>query len=140
MSIKKLFPSKYLKPDNINDGDVVVIEKVVVEKVGMDQEEKPVIYFREHAKGVILNITNAKAIAQVFGDEESTWPGKKLVLISIPSRTPRGEATMSISMKPIASTTRTKKEAVVETAEDVEDAPDLAEPGDPGNWDDEVAA
>ena len=64
MSISKLFPSKYLKGDDIEDGDTVTITKVTVERVGIDQEEKPVIHFEEKDKGVILNKTNAQAIAK----------------------------------------------------------------------------
>jgi hypothetical protein len=108
MSISKLFPSKYLKAEDIEDGELVTIGEITVEKVGQAQEEKPVIHFAEHKKGVILNVTNAKAIAKLYGDEEDDWKGKKLTLMSIPSRTPSGEPTMSISMKPVAAPRKTK--------------------------------
>ena len=96
MSIFKLFPSKYLKPHDIEDGEIVTIKAVMVERVGVDQEEKPIVFFNEHDKGVILNKTNAEAIAKVFGEEEDDWPGKRLALVTVPSRTPQGEATTSI--------------------------------------------
>ena len=136
MSIFKLFPSKYLKPHDIEDGEIVTIKAVMVERVGVDQEEKPIVFFNEHDKGVILNKTNAEAIAKVFGEEEDDWPGKRLALVTVPSRTPQGEATTSIRMKPAPA----KKKAAAKTATAVSDEdPDLADSEDPGNWDDEAA-
>ena len=110
MSISRLFPSKYLKADDVEDGETVTIKEVMVEAVGMDQEDKPVIYFDEHPKGCILNKTNAQSVAKVYGDEEDDWFGKKLVLMTVPSRTPAGEATTSIRMKPVPA----KKKAASE--------------------------
>jgi hypothetical protein len=145
MSIMKLFPSKYLKPDNIEDGETVTISDVQVEEVGQDKQEKPVLYFNEHEKGAILNVTNARAIAKAYGDDEGEWPGRKLVLVTIPSRTPQGEPTTSICMKPVVPAAfrmkpapRTKKEAAEETAKD--ETPPEYEAGDPGNWGDDEAA
>ena len=46
MSVSKLFPDKYLKHSDIEDGEIVTIKEVVVETVGREQEDKPVIYFR----------------------------------------------------------------------------------------------
>ena len=66
----------------------------------MAQEVKPVIYFDEHQKGVILNKTNAQGVAKVYGDDEDDWLGKRVVLVTVPSRTPAGEATTAIRMKP----------------------------------------
>ena len=119
MSIMKLFPSKYLKHDDIDDGEIVTISEVKVEEVGQDKQEKPVLYFNEHYKGAILNVTNARAIAKVYGDEEGEWQGKKLTLVTIPSRTPQGEPTTSICMKPVASAA--KKKAAAEVAAAVDD-------------------
>ena len=118
MSIMKLFPSKYLKHDDITDGETVTISKVKVEEVGQDKQEKPVLYFAEHDKGAILNVTNARAIAKCYGDEEGEWQGKKLSW-SIPSRTPQGEPTTSICMKPVAPAV--KKKAAADAAAALDD-------------------
>ena len=109
MSILKLFPSKYLKHDDIADGETVTISEVRVEEVGQDKQEKPVLYFNEHHKGAILNVTNARAIAKVYGDEEGEWQGKKLTLVTIPSRTPQGEQTTSICMKAVGRRPKRRK-------------------------------
>ena len=85
MSILTLFPSKYLKHDDIEDGETVTITEVKVEEVGQDKQEKPVVYFYEHPKGAILNVTNARAIAKVYGDEEADWPGRSLCWSPFPA-------------------------------------------------------
>ena len=131
MAISKLFPSKYLKHGDIDDGEIATIKEVVVETVGREREDKPVIYFDEYTKGVILNKTNADAVAAVFGDEEDFWSGHKLQLVTVPSKTPAGAATTSICMKPIVEK---KKAAAKKTTA-------FAESEDPGyGVDDEVAA
>lgn len=51
---------------------------------------KPVLYLREYEKGVILNATNAKEIARLYGDDDpyADWPGKKLALFTETVRNP----------------------------------------------------
>jgi hypothetical protein len=78
MAIMAKFPSKFLKGDDIEAGETVTVKQVRDELVGLDQEEKPIVYFSEYDRGVILNKTNAKALVRVFGDDEAKWPGKKV--------------------------------------------------------------
>jgi hypothetical protein len=44
------------------------------------KEEKHVLYFRENAKGFVLNKTNAKRIAQMYGPTTGAWEGKPITL------------------------------------------------------------
>jgi hypothetical protein len=44
------------------------------------KEEKHVLYFRENAKGFVLNKTNAKRIAQMYGPTTGGWEGKPITL------------------------------------------------------------
>jgi hypothetical protein len=78
------FPSKNLKQEDIGDKHVrVVMARVVVETVGQgdDQEQKPVLYFKGHDKGLVLNRTNADTITDIVGtDEMDDWGGKAIVL------------------------------------------------------------
>ena len=104
MSIFDKYPSKFLKPADFTDGDVVMIKKVVVEVVGQDGSEKPVIYFKEHAKGSVLNVTNAREIAGVYGEDEGIWTGKQVRLTTITVRKPGGGMTDSIFMQPATTT------------------------------------
>ena len=83
MSILSKYPSKYLKGDDVEVGETCLIKEVRDELVGTAQELKPVVYFDEYPKGVILNKTNAKALVKVFGDDEMLWPGKRVVVTTV---------------------------------------------------------
>jgi len=82
MDVNAAFPSKYLRAADLGDAQpVVTISRVVVEAVGRDQEQKPVVYFDGKAKGVVLNKTNARAIAAVVGSSETDdWQGWQVQL------------------------------------------------------------
>jgi hypothetical protein len=85
VDINQQFPSKYLKADTDipDDGDLIVtIDTVQIETIGQgaDQENKPVVYFRETDKGLVLNKTNAQTIKGLFGFETDDWEGKRIAL------------------------------------------------------------
>jgi len=73
-AMKKWFPSKWLAADDITENQIVTVKAVQDERVGTDQEEKGVIYFDAFEKGVILNRTNADALAAAFGEDVITEP------------------------------------------------------------------
>ncbi len=78
-SIGEYFPSKFLKADDVKADTAVTISELKEEKVGEDT--KPVIYFEEVDKGLVLNKTNSLKIAKLVGsDKPIDWPGKKIVL------------------------------------------------------------
>ena len=81
MRISQAFPSDYIKSSDLNGREVrVVIEKVKIEEVGREKEERPVIYFEGKEKGMVLNKTNANAIATAFGDDTDDWTGGEVIL------------------------------------------------------------
>ena len=86
MNINNAFPSKYLKSGDIpEDSDLALtIKSVAFETVGQgeDAETKPIIYFAETDKGLVLNKTNANAIAHLYGPETDAWTGKRISLFS----------------------------------------------------------
>lgn len=84
MKISELFPSKYLKVNDLpEEGDLIVtISDLVIEPIGNDPPEpKPVLYFRElPKKGLVLNKTNSGIIESLYGGETDLWLGKKIGL------------------------------------------------------------
>lgn len=80
MNINEAFPSKYLKAADIDGNPVVTIASVVEEEVGKDKEVRPVLYFDDEDKGIILNKTNATNISKLYGYETDDWVGKKVML------------------------------------------------------------
>lgn len=88
MNINTAFPSKYLKAegDIPDEGNLVLtIKDCSMETVGQDddQETKPVLYFQETEKGLVLNRTNANTIAGVLGTQNTDdWVGQRIALFS----------------------------------------------------------
>jgi hypothetical protein len=81
LKISQLFPSKYVKACDLNGKTVTLtIAKLVIEELGhgAEKERKPVLYFQKATKGLVLNRTNAKTIAGLYGDESDDWLGKRI--------------------------------------------------------------
>ncbi len=82
MKIQSCFPSKYIKAADLADGAIdVVIESVELETmVQGDDDDKPVVRFRGHKQGLVLNVTNSGTIAEAYGPETDDWGGKAITL------------------------------------------------------------
>ncbi len=86
MDILKAFPSRYLCCDDLQGNAVeAVIATVTIESIG-DDVVKPVIHFIGAKKGLVLNKTNALAIAATYGNETDDWLQRPIVLF--PTTTP----------------------------------------------------
>ena len=78
-----VFPSKWLKAEEIPTGGLVVtIKRVVLEEVQSERGKvkKPVAHF-EGQKPLILNKTNWGLVARMHGEESDEWAGKSVTLI-----------------------------------------------------------
>jgi hypothetical protein len=83
MKIDEIFQSKYLKVSDLPEDSAlpVTIRKVAVEEIGMERDRKPVIYFQDLEKSLVLNKTNAKTIAKLTGSGEmDDWVGTTIYL------------------------------------------------------------
>ncbi len=79
MDINGAFPSDYLRALDLQGRDVnVVIDAVRMEQLG--GEPKPIVFFRNKQKGMVLNKTNANNIAAVYGPETDGWAGRPITL------------------------------------------------------------
>lgn len=81
----QMFPSKYLKAEDFKGrGDVLLtIRRVDLEEIDPDDATicKPVVYFQEEKKGLILNKTNWTMIEEVTGEADcDNWVGKQITL------------------------------------------------------------
>jgi len=83
-----VYPSRYLAADADvpEEGQLIVtFEKIEIEELGQgaDAEDKPVAYFKETKKGLVLNKTNWAQIAKVLNaDDSDDWIGRKIALFS----------------------------------------------------------
>ena len=97
MHYELLYPSKYLKASDLRGKDVTLTicpeRGVRIDKVarkGGAKERKAVMFFVECAakakkdeadeKALILNITNARTIAEIYGNDTDDWKGKRITL------------------------------------------------------------
>ena len=81
-NINDAFPSNYLKASDLQGQQpTVTIERVEFEAVGREKEMKPIVYFVGKEKGIVLNKTNAKNIANLVGSfETNDWKGFRIRL------------------------------------------------------------
>lgn len=83
MNLDDAFPSKYIKASDLpEDGTTTVtIEKIEMQEVGKEKQNKPVITFEELDKAFVCNKTNANSIAKVTGSRNmDEWIGKQIRL------------------------------------------------------------
>jgi len=79
MKLNEVFPSKYVKADDLQGKEVpVVISGVSMEQLGDDR--KLVLQFQGRSKGMVTNKTNAGRIAYLYGDDTDDWIGKEIIL------------------------------------------------------------
>lgn len=81
--IDELFPSPFLKASDVAHSPVVTIRRIEIEEVSNsngEKEEKPIVFFGEFEKGMVLNKTNAQVIASLYGDDTDDWIGARLTL------------------------------------------------------------
>lgn len=80
-NINDVFPSKYLKASDLKGREVTVaIRELVMEKIGDDT--KPILYFMNKEKGMVLNKTNSMNIAIAYGPETEAWAGHPVTLFA----------------------------------------------------------
>lgn len=77
-----MFP--YLEGEEIKDTTLTLtIKDIKLENLkghAGKEETKEVLYFQETTKGFVLNKTNAKRIAQLYGAMTGEWEGKQITL------------------------------------------------------------
>lgn len=99
MKISEMFPSKYIKADDLQGQRLLLtIMSVTIEEVG-EKEHKPVMRFVGKEKGLVLNKTNATSIAQIYGDDTMAWSGQRIELMAVPT-TFNGKQVMGIVTLP----------------------------------------
>ena len=81
VDINQAFPSKYLKASDLKGHAV----KVTIRAFSFNEEGlqgKPVMYFDGKEKGLVVNKTNAMALAFDYGPDTDDWIGKEIELFS----------------------------------------------------------
>lgn len=105
------FPSRYISKDDVQNPIIAVIDTVRFDTIKGDagDEDKPVVYFRDNVKPMILNNTNWMTIEDAYGQESDDWTGKQVEMYCDPGvmfggkrvggvrvRIPKGAAKMTL--------------------------------------------
>jgi hypothetical protein len=78
MNVNDLLQSKYLgKSDLDSAGKNYTIDSLEVVTVGLDNEDKPCLYFTQ-GKPMLVNKTNLRTLMAMFGPDSLAWKGKQI--------------------------------------------------------------
>lgn len=84
MKTSQMIQSKFLKKEDFPTPMVMTIRGVAMEKVGQS-DTRWVMYFNEHAKGIVLNVTKIRQLEATFGEESDHWVGKRVKVMNDPT-------------------------------------------------------
>jgi hypothetical protein len=131
-NINEMIPSKYLKQSDFNEsGFIVTVLKVMKENVARDDEppeEKWILFFKEFAKGMVLNSTNIHMCAKACGsDDTDNWVDKEIIVYVDPNVGFAGKVTGGL---------RIKRHIEQKAPTAPKSAPRTAPPSDDGRFDD----
>ena len=76
--------SEYIKAEDIGSNMWTFTIKTAEPKRFDDGSSKIILTFHEWDKGLPLNITNARAIADLYGHNSNSWVGQQIMLMSMP--------------------------------------------------------
>ena len=84
MRMRDALPGRYLSGDDLDGEVIVTIDRVVMESFRdprtRQESRKPVMYFQRAKRGLIVNRTNWRTVADLYGDESDNWTGKRIAL------------------------------------------------------------
>ena len=80
VKMSEAFPSRYVKASDLK-GKPLELKMSNVEMEDLGQGDlKPVLYFVDRKKGLVLNKTNGNNIAKAYGDSADGWVHKPVVI------------------------------------------------------------
>lgn len=88
MKMSEMFPSNYLKKEDVATPVVATIRQVIQDEIQGDggKELKAVVHFMgDRLKPMILNRGNAECLCMLYGDDSSFWHGRQIEVYSDPS-------------------------------------------------------
>jgi hypothetical protein len=73
--------SNFFRAEDLEPGVLIETEIVAVTMRDFrDEEPKPVVYTDYQGKGLVLNITRARALYAAFGPNDANWIGKRIII------------------------------------------------------------
>ncbi len=82
INVQEFIGSRYLSQEDLDGELVVTLSHVVPEQLLEEDDEKLVAHFKEKVKPLILNKTNIRRMAKIFGSKwADTWQGEITVYV-----------------------------------------------------------
>lgn len=99
--VSEMIQSKFLRKEDFDEDRVMTIKGVKLEDMPGDQgDQKWVLYFREEAKGMALNITTIRVLEQAFGDDSDKWIGNRVKVYVDPNVSFGGKVVGGLRLRP----------------------------------------
>lgn len=106
--VSDMIVSKFLRKEDFDEDRIMTIRGVKLEDMpGDDGQQKWVLYFREEAKGMALNVTTIRVLEKAFGDDSDQWVGKKVKVYVDPNVSFGGRVVGGLRLMPPKNTVRT---------------------------------
>ena len=84
MNIDTAHPSNYIKSAELQGREfALVMDHVEIKELddtNGGKTKKPILYFANAQKGLVLNVVNSNTIKDAYGSETDDWNGKKIIL------------------------------------------------------------
>lgn len=112
---KKMMDNKYIYACDLDGKDVTLTIDRVEAGVLDDKRKgktakKPFCFFRKAEKPLVLNATNCKTIAGMYGNDTDAWVGRRITLY--PTTTEMGgESTECIRVRPVVPPDKKRPDA-----------------------------
>lgn len=99
--VSEMIQSKFLRKEDFDEDRVLSIRGVKLEDMPGDSgDQKWVLYFREEAKGMALNVTTIRVLENAFGDDSDNWVGKKVKVYVDPNVSFGGKVVGGLRLMP----------------------------------------
>jgi hypothetical protein len=101
-SYDDLYGSRFLSATELKAPVTAVIERIDEETLGRGAEArtKVVLYAKGAKKGIVVNKTNARTLADAFGKDFNAWPGHQITVKAEPT-TFGGKSTLGVRIYPV---------------------------------------
>jgi hypothetical protein len=79
MRVSRTYGGNHFKGEELDKPLLLTIDETSSKEFD-DGKEKLIVSFREDDHTLVLNMTNAQTIAELYGDETDDWTGEKIVI------------------------------------------------------------
>jgi hypothetical protein len=103
MKVRDMIVNKFLAKSDFDEDQICTIRGLKQENVGKEDspELRWTLYFTEHKKAMVLNVTSIRVLEAAFGDESDNWKGKKVTVYVDPNVSFQGRVVGGLRLRPI---------------------------------------